>query len=261
MEKTVLLEKQGNIAFLTFNRPFAANSFNGEMSSDLLAATQALKEDSSIRAVLMRGAGKLFMSGGDIKAMHEGLDQMPGDIPSWAANLHDAIHNLTTLHAPVIAAVHGSVAGAGISIMLAADLVIASHDTIFTLAYSQIAVSPDGGASYHLPRMVGHKKAMELLLLAERFDAHEAQNYGLINRIVPRKEIFIHANSLAKQISEGPTKTYGKIKQLMSQTWQNDLVTQMNKEAELFVESTTTKDFHEGVSAFVGKRLPAYEGK
>lgn len=261
MDKSVLLNIEGAVAHLIFNRPFAMNSFNGEMSEDLLKAVETLHDTPSVRAVLMRGQGKCFMAGGDVKALYEGLDQMPGDIHDWADNLHRAIFLLRTLHAPVVAAVHGSAAGAGVSILLAADITLASSDCIFNMAYTHLGVSPDGGATYHLPRAIGYKRAMELLLLSERFDATEALNYGIINKIIPQKDLLKTAEQLTKQLSQGPTLAFAKVKKLMHTTWNNDLITQMNLEADFFTESTTTADFRAGVSAFVNKKQPKFNNE
>lgn len=261
MNDTVLLDKTGQIATVTLNRPKAMNSFNQEMATALQAVTEEVANDTSVRAVLLRGSGDLFMAGGDISFFYQGLDSMPQGVPEIIDQLHASIRHLRNMSKPVLAAVHGSVAGAGISIMLAADLVIAADDTKFTLAYTSIGTSSDGGASYFLPRLVGEKKAMELLMLSEIFSATQAQQWGMLNWTCSSAELFTTAESLVKRLANGPTAAFSKIKTLVHKSWNNNLDQQFNAEAECFAKSTTTADFRQGVSAFIEKTKPEFTGE
>jgi len=174
MKNTVLLNKDNAVATITFNRPDAMNAFNHEMADEFQNIIQEVKSDPTIRAIQLSGAGDLFMAGGDIEFFYKNLEQMPAGVKEIINQVNQTITAIREMEKPVLACVHGAVAGIGISFMLACDLVIAAEDTKFTLAYSGIGTSPDGGASYNLPRLVGSKKAMELLLLSERFDAQTA---------------------------------------------------------------------------------------
>jgi len=183
-------EVDGRVAILTLNRPDSLNAVNPDMVAGLLAASSRAADDAGVRAVVVRGAGKNFMAGGDIKWFREQLalplEQRRSGFAELIAGVHASVANFKRMDKPVIAAVHGAVAGFGLSMMLAADLALAAEGAYFTLAYSNIALSPDGGATWSLPRHVGTKRAMEIALLGDRFDAIRALDLGLVNRVVPR---------------------------------------------------------------------------
>jgi len=259
--ETLQFSVKDQIATLTFNRPEAMNSFNQAMAHELKNITQQIKQDNNIRAVILNGAGKLFMAGGDLKFFYDSLDTMPKGVLDLVRALNTSILNLTTMPKPVIASVHGSVAGAGMSLMMACDLVMVANDTKFTLAYSGIGVSPDGGATYHLPRLVGRKKAMEWLLLSNVFDAQTALHYGLINWVVPAEKLTEETEKLAKKLAHGPTKTYAHIKRLINSTSDMNLETQLEEEGFAFEFCTTTEDFKSGVTGFLQKKIPEFVGK
>jgi len=261
MSSTVKLEKQGSIATITFNRPDKMNSFNLAMADDMEAVTEDVMLDDKIRAVILKGEGKLFMAGGDLKYFAENLKTMPAGILHIIRQLKSSMFNLRNMNKPVLAAVHGSVAGVGVSFMLAADLVIAADDTKFTLAYTGIGTSPDGGVSYMLPRLVGTKKAMELMMLSELFDAKTALQHGLINWVAPGDQLFDQVNAIATRLANGPTKAFANVKRLVNHTWDNSFETQCELEALSFAECSATQDFTAGVSAFVSKKKPEFVGK
>lgn len=162
---------------------------------------------------------------------------------------------------PVLASIHGSVAGVGISLMMACDLIIAANTTQLTMAYSHLGISPDGGASFNLPRIVGTKKAMEWLLLSDRFNAESAKEYGLINWVVPEGELSIETQHIIQKLVNGPTQAYAHSKRLLNESWQNSLVIQLAKEADAFEFCTGTKDFKQGVSQFISKKKPEFLGE
>jgi 2-(1,2-epoxy-1,2-dihydrophenyl)acetyl-CoA isomerase len=161
---------------------------------------------------------------------------------------------------PVLAAVHGAVAGAGMSLMFAADLALAAADTRFTLAYANIGASPDGGSTYFLPRLVGYKKAMELALLPDRFDAQTAHSLGLVNWVVPPEQFAQESARIARRLAAGPTRAYAEAKRLFHQSAAASMESQMEEELRAFARCARTADLKEGVSAFVEKRPPTFVG-
>ncbi len=261
MTDTVLLSLSDNIAILTFNRPAAMNSLNEQMAMELSAITEQISLDPKIRAVLIRGAGNIFMAGGDIRFFHESLDMMPKGVLNLVRMVNGIISNLIHSPKPVVACVHGSVAGVGMSFMLAADLVIAGANTQFTMAYSKLGVSPDGGASYFLPKMVGHKKAMELALLSDVINANQAQDLGLINWVVPEDQLEEKTLQILNKLAKGPTQAYANTKQLIYQSASNSLEQQFEAEARSFAHLSQTADFRSGVTGFLNKTKPEFIGK
>lgn len=261
MSETILFSVANNIATISFNRPNAMNTFNQQMGEELEAVTEQVRIDQSIRAVVLRGTGQLFMAGGDIHFFYETLDKMPAGVMKIVRTLNASIINLMRMPKPVLASVHGSVAGVGVSLMMACDLAIAAADTKFTMAYSALGISPDGGASYNLPRLVGVRKAMEWLLLSEKFDAATAKNHGLINWIVPPEAIEVESAKLLARLAAGPTHSYAEVKRLMHKTWKNSLETQLEQEGDAFESCSKTADFKAGVTSFVQKSKPSFQGK
>ncbi len=260
MSKTVQLTIENAIATITLNRPEAMNSFNREMAEDLEKITEQVRLDTAVRAVLLKGAGNLFMAGGDIRFFYERLETMAADIMNDIRLLSGAILNIMQMPKPVLASVHGSVAGVGMSFMMAADLVIAAENTKFTMAYSGIGLSPDGGASYLLPRLAGTKKAMELILLSDVFAAKAAQEYGLINFMTAPEKLAAETESLLKRLANGPTHAYAQAKRLINQSWYNSLETQLDAEGRAFASCCATNDFKTGISSFLEKKSPLFNG-
>ena len=185
MTETVLLDVAEGIATLTLNRPAALNAVNSEMMAALVAAVARIEGDPAARCVVIRGAGDHFMAGGDVKQFRGRLSQTPDErsahFRQTIHSLHPAIVTLRRMPQPVVASLKGAAAGFGLSLALAADLAIAAEDAYFTLAYCRIGTSPDGGSTFHLPRIVGLRKAMEIALLGERFDAETARELGIVN--------------------------------------------------------------------------------
>lgn len=260
-EPTVLLESKEATATIIFNRPTLMNSFNRQMAEELADITEQVKHNMGIRAVLLKGAGNLFMAGGDIRFFQENMATMPACVSEIVEILSISIKNLMQMEKPVIASVHGSVAGVGMSFMLACDVVIAADNTKFTTAYSGLGACADGGMTFMLPRHLGLKKATELLFLAEVFDAATALQLGLINYAVPAEKLAEETVRLLHKLANGPTQSYIQIKKLLQQTWHNDLSTHLQAEGKGFAACSITQDFKEGVSAFLQKRKPQFIGK
>lgn len=263
--ETVLFEVDGAIATLTLNRPQALNALDVAMVDALRDATERLETDDRIRVAVLRGAGAHFMAGGDIKWFHGMLDTPPAEKQVRFERLIEAVQGsvmrLRRTGKPVIASVHGAVAGFGLSLMNACDLAVAADDAYFTLAYCHIGVTPDGGATYTLPRLVGQKLAMEIALLGDRFTAQRALELGLVNRVVPAAELAAATQKLAERLAAGPTAVYAGTKRLINDALNRSLPEQLLAEQESFAASTLTADFTEGVSAFVEKRKPAFSGR
>lgn len=261
MYETVIFSVSDHIATIAFNRPDVLNSFDEAMADELVLVTDEIRSNSSIRAVLLCGSGNTFMAGGDINFFYDRLETMPRGVMKIVRALNASILNLMQMPKPVLASVHGSVAGVGMSFLLASDLVIAAQTTKFTMAYSGIGISPDGGASFHLPRLVGVKKAMEWLLLSDIFDAEEAKQTGLINWSVPDESLKEQTQKILNRLANGPTQSYRQVKKLVNETWSMDLSTQLEQEGRSFEICSVTSDFKSGVTSFLQKKRPDFVGK
>jgi len=265
MANTVLLNVVDGIATMTLNRPDMLNALSVEMMQDLAAAASRLKADTTVEVVIVEGAGAHFMAGGDLNDFARRLElSAPARLADFRAMIEHSINPTVTLmqslHQPVIAKVRGACAGFGLSFMLGCDLAVAAEDAKFTAAYSAIGLPADGGMSHFLPRMVGRRKTMELLMLAERFDASEALRLGLVNRVVAADALDAEVATLASRLKHGPRHAYAEIKRLVNDAFDTPLASQLQSEAEAFARCGATNDFAEGVRAFLGKRKPEFKG-
>ena len=258
---TLLFGVRDNVAHITLNRPEAANSINEEMGKDLMHAALRCDEDPEIRAVLISGAGKIFSGGGDLKTFSARGNQLPYHVKEITTYLHAAMSRLTRMDAPVVAAVHGAVAGAGMSIAIACDIVVAAETTRFMVAYTRAGLVPDGSSTYFLPRIVGLKRALELTLTNRMFSAQEALQWGLVTRVVPDNELLTQASAIAVQLAAGPTRAYGISKRLLHSGWTETLETQMENESQAIANSARTADAREGITSFLEKRPPKFKGQ
>lgn len=256
----VKFEANGAVFEIILNRPNRLNAMNMEFFHEF---TKILDQAAApeFRAVIVRGEGKLFCVGGDIQIFAE-VAKSGMIIPESAPDLlHESITKIRNLQKPVIAVVHGACAGAGLSLALACDLVIAAAGTRFNLAYVGIGLSPDGGSTHFLPRHVGLKKAMEIFLTGKTFMAEEALEMGIINRIVDATEVLEQGRMMAQMLAMGPTQAYGRLKKLLGQTFDNTLEQQLRQESIHFSASSATADFRAGVNGFLKKEQPVFEGK
>jgi 2-(1,2-epoxy-1,2-dihydrophenyl)acetyl-CoA isomerase len=257
---TLLYEVKDHVARITFNRPDAANALNLEMGRDLMHVAIRASEDPQVRAVILTGAGKMFSGGGDLKSFAAQEDKLPGHLKETALYLHAAISRFVRMDAPVIAAVNGSAGGAGMSLCLFADLAIAAESAKFTLAYTRAGLSPDGGSTYFLPRIVGVRRALELALTNRVLSAREAADWGIVNKVVPDAELQAEALALAKQLASGATGALGAAKRLLHHSSSESLETQMELEAQAIAERARTTDAREGIAAFIAKRPANFRG-
>lgn len=259
-EQPVLLRNDGAVAHIRFNRPQVLNALNADCAYALLAACKSVAADTNNRVVVISGEGRAFMSGGDIGSFGKAMSETNDFFQKLIGVFHESMEILASLPRPVLASLNGAVAGAGLSVAMIADLAIAADDAKLTLAYSRLGTSPDGSSSWSLPRIVGLRKAMEIALLSDVFDAQEAQRLGLVNKVVPAAMLAEETDKFAKRLASGPTFAYGQIKRLLRQSHLNSLHDQLASEGEAFVACSRTKDFSEGVAAFVGKRAPSFNG-
>jgi 2-(1,2-epoxy-1,2-dihydrophenyl)acetyl-CoA isomerase len=258
----VIVRRQGAVFEIILNRPEIRNAMDREAIGDLAGAVAEGAEDGAARAVLLRGAGTHFCVGGDITMFGALLGLSPEERGKALYDIVDQLHpllvRLRRMPKPVIAAVHGAAAGFGLSLVLAADLALAAEDTVFTSGYIHLGTSPDGGMTMTLPRIVGLKRAAELMFLGDRFDARHALELGLINRVVPPAALEAEAMALATRLANGPTHAYGRAKALLESSVGQLLDAQLKRETESFAACAATEEFVEGVRAFLDKRPPNF---
>lgn len=259
-QQPVHLARDGALAVISLNRPERMNAMDDEMMHGLREAAEGAGRDTGIRAVVLRGEGRAFCAGGDVPLFQERLDELPELIVRWGRELHFGIQALRRMDKPVLAVVHGAVAGAGMSLMLAADLAMAADDTKFTLAYARIGASPDGGSTFFLPRLVGYRKAMELALLPDRFDAEAARSLGLVNWVVTPGRLADESMKVALRLAAGPTRAFAETKRLFNASLSTGMESQMEAELQAFARCARTADLAEGVTSFVEKREPSFGG-
>lgn len=253
----LLHERQGAIATLRFNRPAALNAVDVPMAQAFLAAMQAIAQDPSVRAVVLRGEGKGFMAGGDLATLRARPVQGAMDL---LTPLHAGLALLAQIDAPVIAQVQGVAAGAGLSLLLQADYVLMAEGTRLNLAYINLGTSCDVGASWALPRKVGLRQALEIALLGEAFSAEDALRMGLVNRVVPAAELDAATAAMAERLATGPTVAYGAMKRLMRESMERSLPEQLAAEQQAFARCADTADFREGIEAFYARRPAQFNG-
>jgi 2-(1,2-epoxy-1,2-dihydrophenyl)acetyl-CoA isomerase len=259
--ETIVFKKDNALARITLNRPEAANAMNLTMMQELADVSNRCEEDPDLRAVILTGAGRFFSAGGDLQSFAEDMDRLPQLLKELAMYLHTAVSRFARMKCPVIAALNGPCAGAGMSLACACDLVIAAESASFTMAYTAAGLSPDGSASWYLPRRIGELRARELMLTNRKLSAAEAVEWGLANRVVADNKLLDEVAGIANSLACGPTLSYGRVKSLLNDSFSHGLETQMEMEARGIVSSTRTKDAREGIDAFLAKRAPRFEGK
>lgn len=260
LDSPVLLKTDGPIARIVFNRPKVLNALDVAAAQGFLDACRSVESDSKNRVVIIAGEGRAFMAGGDISAFTGRPSEVSARARTVIEPFHEGLEILASLPRPVISSLQGAVAGAGLSVALSTDLAIAADNAIFTLAYSRIGTSPDGSSSWSLPRLVGLRKAMEIAMLSDTYDAAEALRLGLVNRVVPAADLADETDRLAHRLAEGPTFAHGKIKALLRGSLDNTLHRQLIAEVDAFCECAKTADFSEGVAAFLSKRAAKFNG-
>lgn len=259
--ETVIWEQDAGVGRITLNRPHSLNAWTAQFGRELTQVVTEDAADPSVRAVLITGAGRGFSSGADLK---EGFDPAPDGLPDIRKELNDYYHPIIVgvreLEKPVVAAVNGPAVGIGASLALACDLVLAAESAYFGLAFVNIGLMPDGGSTLFVPAAVGKARSFEMALLGERVPAAQALEWGLVNRVHADDELLGAANELVEHLAQGPTRSYASTKRALNQRFYPELQAQLDLEAELQHALARTRDFQEGVMAFVSKREPTFEG-
>ena len=256
---SVQVETRGAVALLTLNRPDSANTLNLEIAMDLLAAAMTCGRNPAVRAVVLTGAGRQFCFGGDLRAMLSRGDGVEGYLRELTGYLHSAISHFVRMDAPVIAAVNGTAAGAGVGLVAMADLAICGRSSKFSLAYTGVGLTPDAGTSFLLPRTIGVKRSMELMLLNRALTSSEALEWGLVNSVVEDAHLLDEALRIAESLATGPTQSFGRTKRLMAASIAG-LESQMVLESETIASAALTPEGEEGINSFLQKRKPNFPG-
>ncbi len=259
---TLRFEITDGVAEITLNRPDAYNTLNLAMVRELYDAVRRCDDDSSVRAVLLTGAGKAFCGGGDLKSFEAEArrDDIEAHVKDVTTHLHGAISRLARMEKPVIAAVNGVAAGGGMGLAMACDLALAAESARFTMAFTQVGLTPDSSASYYLPRLVGLRRALDLTLTNRMLSAAEAESWGLVAYMAPDGELLARARELARRLADGATGALGGAKRLLREGWNETLETQMARESERIAQAAASPEGHEGITAFVEKRAPRFTG-
>lgn len=252
------VERDGAVARLTLDRPAVGNAIDVPMARAFMEAAMACDEDDAIRCVLLTGAGRFFCAGGDVAAFHGAGDRLPIFLKEITAYLHSGIARLARMEKPVVTAINGPAAGAGIGLALLGDVVLADPAAHFTLAYTAIGMVPDGATTWLLPRLVGLRRAQDLMLRNPRISADEAAAMGLITRTTSEGSLAAEADAIAHELSEGATGALGATRRLLLDSFTHSLETQMELESRAIAARARTAEGREGVTAFVEKRKPRY---
>lgn len=257
MADGILLDRDGPVATLTLNRPEVGNALDIPMARAFMEAAIACDEEPAIRCVVLTGTGRMFCAGGDVAAFAGAGEKLPAWLKEITAYLHAGIARLTRMDKPVVTAINGPAAGAGIGLALLGDIALAADAAHFTMAYTAIGLSPDGGATWLLPRLVGLRRAQELLLTNRRVKADEAERIGLVTRIVPADALAREAAELAGTLARGATSAFGATRRLLASS-ETAIEAQMELESRAIANQARTPDGREGIAAFVAKRPPDF---
>jgi 2-(1,2-epoxy-1,2-dihydrophenyl)acetyl-CoA isomerase len=259
--ETLKIQRDGAVLTITLHRPDAANSLNLQMGNDLLAVANHCASDPSVRAVILTAEGRMFCAGGDVGGFAR--SENPGELlRAITTGLHAAIQRFQRMDAPLIAAINGVAAGAGMSIAASADFVLAAESAKFTMAYTGIGLSPDGSSTFFLPRLLGPLKAKELMIRNPVLTAGDAFRLGLVTQVVPDAELMNAARSLAAELARGPTRAYGAVKRLVAESFGNSLDAQLEMETRAIADlANQSEDARAGIAAFVAKQKPAFTGR
>src|SRR3954464_12246870 len=260
--ETIDLQIQDGAATILLNRPDVLNAWNKQFGDDLYAAIQQAADDDAVRAVVIRGAGRGFSSGADLRDV--GGDTTPDGRPDVRKRLTEVYHPIITgirrMPKPVVAAVHGPAVGIGCSLALCCDIIVASESAYFLLAFVNIGLVPDGGSSVFVPARAGFTRAMEMAMLGERVPAARAAEWGLINRAVADDEFDAHVRELTERLAQGPTRSFAGTKRQLNNRVYAGMAQQLELEADIQQEMAATGDFQEGVMAFLQKRSADFQG-
>lgn len=257
--KNILFEQDGPVARITLNTPERKNTFDLDTRGEIMEVLLKIRDDEGVKVVVLTGAGDAFSSGGDIRTM-EGEEFTPVGGRKRLKRAHRCIREMLALEKPIIAAVNGVAAGAGVSAALACDLIIASDKARFIMSFVRIGLVPDLGAFHLLPLRIGVSRAKQMMLTAEPVDAREAERIGLVNKVVPHGKLEEETNTLARRLASGPSQAHAMIKAMLNR-WPADPEALFEMESAMQAVAFASEDFAEGRNAFIGKRKPVFKGK
>lgn len=257
MFETVFYEVRNQVAYITLNRPDKLNAFTEQLNKEIQSAIKNASRDKNVRAVVITGAGRAFCSGEDLSGVSEEMNH--GEVLRRRYN--PMLLELDRCEKPVIAAVNGVAAGAGMSLALACDFRLASEKASFVEAFIHVGLVPDAGNLYYLPRLIGHAKALELAVFGEKLPANKAKDFGLVTEVISLEEWNEGVSAFAERLANMPTKAIGLIKRNLKASWHSDLEGFLERDAQSQRIAGQTNDHKEGVQAFLEKRKPVFKGE
>lgn len=255
---TILLTTSEDIATITLNRPENGNAINMELAAALAEAAAAVAADPAIRCVLLKGAGRMFCVGGDVTAFADAGSGAGSLLRLLADKLHEAVSTLSEMEKPLVTCVHGAAAGAGMGLALLGDRVLLGESAHFTAAYTAIGLTPDGGMSWLLPRLVGARRALDILMSNRRISASEALDLSLVSRVIPDGELDAAAGTDARGLASGPVAAYATCRKLVLHSGHRALADHLRDEAAQIAAAADGAEGREGISAFAARRKPAF---
>lgn len=258
IDSAVLMDVRDGVAWLTLAAPETRNAIGPAIAAALRDAANACADDPAVRCVVLTGAGRFFSVGGDIALFNAATEDTEAQIGALADTLHAAVHLLATMDKPLVTAINGPAAGAGLSLAILGDIAIAGASAHFTVAYSAIGLTPDGGASWLLPRLVGLRRAQEMVLTNRRIGAEEASAIGLVTRTVPDEALMETVQSVAATLAAGATHALGQCRRLLLASATADLRTQLDAEGASIAAASGGPEGREGIAAFIHKRPPDF---
>ncbi len=252
---------ESGVGEIRFNRPNVLNAINVALARDIADALSELARQPGLRCLVLRGEGRAFMAGGDVGDFVAAGDDVASVIRDLLSALNPVVLQLRSLPCPVLAVAHGAVAGAGLSLLAACDLVIAANDSRYLMAYDKIGAPPDCGGSAILPLLVGERRANELMFGGAVWTAAQAQDYGLVNRVCEAAELDEKAAAWTAELAAGPTQAFAKFKALRNARLGHSLAAHLDMEGKAFEDATATADFREGITAFAQRRKAEFKGE
>ncbi|WP_374414692.1 enoyl-CoA hydratase/isomerase family protein [Novosphingobium colocasiae] len=259
-DNPVLLTIDGAVATVTLNRPQAGNTINQPLADALLDAAIRCDSDPAVRCVVLTGNGKLFCGGGDISAFAAAGDGVPAFLSRLAGTVHMAVTRFLRMPKPLLVLVNGPAAGAGLSLAISGDVVLAARSAHFTAAYGAVGLTPDGGMSWLLPRLVGMRRAQEIILTNRRISAEDAADIGMVTRTVDDDQLAEEGAKMARQLARSATGAIAGARALLLESTNSALETQLESETRRIAVAGGSTECREGVSAFLERRKPDFSG-